>query len=84
MTMKSFEEKCYQVFDRLNHHKVNMDTILKNEIERYYPKAVDKDNPLENTVSIFDNAQWGETLFEIVYTKEFTERMIEFYPETMI
>ena len=84
MTIRLFEKKCYQVFDTLNHHQVNMNTILKNEIERYFPKAIDKDHPLENEVEIFDNPQWGETLFNIKYSYKFTERMIKHYPEVMI
>lgn len=84
MSLKSFDVKMHRALDEVNHHTVNVEELVASMAKNEYPLLKKEATFDKVKVVAHENAQWGETIFEITYPEEMYRLLNMHYPETLI
>ena len=82
LSLNSTTKYMIAIFDSVNHHTTDLYLIVTQQMKKDYPKI--KCLKEDFNIAIHENHDWGETLFDINWTKDFLNAFSEVYPEATI
>lgn len=82
MTLETLTKETITIFDSVNHHNTDLDLIVINQMKNNFPSFHCTKDDFD--IAVHENSQWGETLFDINWTKAFLNAFGEVYPEAII
>jgi len=82
MTLDGLSTQLASAFESLNHHQVDLDDIVLKKMATHYPNI--ECSQKDFNIEVYENFDWGETLFDLTWTTTFTKAFAEVYPEAVI